>query len=205
MASQLSNLRRTLTWNDFGTPVRGPDPAAGVVATAAQTRATHSHSINSENVPGSSPAQFRLQDSVTLSVILQRNQMFVNAWVFRRPQTFQDTLLHHEQGHYDLVALFCRDMFIEIMAVKPQTFASNNAVMQAVEPIMTRFDALIAAVHTPYDNDAQHGRNVTQQQRWDAFIQSAFTTPRDPPMSAPDGAAYKTPLAGVLRAGGVQI
>ena len=205
MASQLNNLRKTLQWSDFGAPRPGQGPAPGVVATAAQTRATHSHSVNAEAIPGTHPPSFRLSNSVTISVILQRSQMFVNAWVFQQPQTFQDDLLHHEQGHYDLVALFCRDMFIDIMALKTQTFSSANAVLQAVQQIFGRYDPLIAAVHTPYDNDAQHGRVPAQQRRWDGFIQTAFTTPRNPPVSAPDGATYKVPLLDTLRAGGVQI
>src|SRR5688572_6390956 len=203
MPSQLTNLRKTLKWSDFGNPRPGEGPAPGVVATAAQTRATHSHTVNVEQVPGT--RTFRLADSVAISVILQRNQMFVNAWVFQQPQTFQDDLLHHEQGHYDLVALFCRDMFIDIMALKTQTFPNPNGVLQAVQQIFGRYDPLIAAVHTPYDNDAQHGRVPAQQRRWDGFIQTAFTTPRNPPVSAPDGATYKVPLLDTLRAGGVQI
>ena len=203
MPSQLTNLRKTLKWSDFGNPRPGEGPAPGVVATAAQTRATHSHTVNVEQVPGT--RTFRLADSVAISVILQRNQMFVNAWVFQQPQTFQDDLLHHEQGHYDLVALFCRDMFIDIMALKTQTFPNPNGVLQAVQQIFGRYDPLIAAVHTPYDNDSQHGRVPTQQRRWDGFIETAFTTPRNPPVVAPDGASYKVPLLDTLRAGGVQI
>src|SRR5262245_7357472 len=122
MSSQLVNLQRTLTWSDFGHPRPGPDPAPGVVATAAQTRATHSHSFHAEQVRGSHPRSFQLSDSVNVTVLLQQRQMFVNEWVLRQPSSFQDSVLHHEQGHYDMVALFCRDMFIEIMAVKAQTF-----------------------------------------------------------------------------------
>ena len=205
MPSQLVNLRRTLAWRDFGAPRPGPDPAPGVVATAAQTRATHSHSINAEAVPGTSPPSFRLRDRVTITVILQPGQMFVNAWVFRQPTSFQDSLLHHEQGHYDLVALFCRDMFIEIMALKTQIFPTGNGPLQAVTQIFGRFDPLIASVHTFYDNDAQHGRNAQQQTRWDGFIQTAFTRARNPPVSAPDGTPYKVPLLDCLRSGGVNI
>src|SRR5512138_3263405 len=120
MSSQIVNLRRSLSWSDFGNPRPGPDPAGNTIATAAQTRATHAHTVNSEVVPGTRPHTFRLSDNVTITVTLQRNQMFVNAWVFRQSSTFQDTILHHEQGHYDLVALFCRDMFIDIMALKTQ-------------------------------------------------------------------------------------
>jgi len=63
--------------------------------------------------------------------------------------------------------------------------------------------ALVAAVHTPYDNQTDHGNTAQQQQRWDGFISSAFTTPRTPSMSAPDGTPYKAPLLDVLRQGGV--
>lgn len=205
MASRLTGLRRTLRWSDFGAPRPGPDPAAGVVATAAQTRATHTHTENAEHVPGTRPPRFRLRDEVAVGIVLQSQQCFVNAWVFRRPTTFQSNLLHHEQGHYDLVALFCRDMFIDLMALKTQTFPNAQGVIQGVQQILGRYDSLIAAVHTPYDDDAQHGRNPQQQRRWDGFIQSAFTRPRNPPMRAPDGALYKVPLATVLRLAGVSI
>jgi len=205
MPSQLVNLRRTLAWRDFGQPRPGPDPAPGAVATGAQTRATHQHSFGSEPIPGSHPHTFRLRDNVNISVVLQPAQMFVNAWVFRQPAAFQDSLLEHEQGHYDLVALFCRDMFIEIMALKTQTFPNGNGPLQAVQQIFNRFDPLIASVHALYDNDAQHGRNAAQQTRWDGFIQGAFTRPRNPPMAAPDGTPYKVPLLECLRSGGVNI
>ena len=205
MPSRLVNLRRALSWSDFGQPRPGADPPPGVVATAAQTRATHSHSMNVEMVPGTRPPAYRLGDSVTVTVMLQQGQMFVNAWVFRQSSSFQDTILHHEQGHYDLVALFCRDMFIELMDLKTQTFPRGNAPVQAAQQILTRYDRLIASVHTLYDNDAKHGRVPAQQTRWDGFIQSAFTQSRNPPVSAPDGTPYKVPLLDCLRSGGVSI
>jgi len=205
MPSRLVNLRRTLQWSDFGAPRPGPDPAPGAVATAAQTRATYSHSVNGEHVPGTHPPQFRLKDEVMITVNLQQGQVFVNAWVFRQPASFQDSLLHHEQGHYDLVALFCRDMFIDIMALKSQTFASAAAALQAVQQIFRQYDPLIAAVHTPYDNDTRHGRETQQQQRWDGIIEKAFTVPRNPPLSAPDGTPYKALLLDCLRSAGVSI
>jgi hypothetical protein len=205
MASRLVNLRRTLTWSDFGNPRPGPDPTPGIVATAAQCRATHSHTMNVEAVPGTRPPSFRLSDNVTVTVILQPGQMFVNAWVMRQSSSFQDTILHHEQGHYDLVALFCRDMFIEIMDVKTQTFSRPNGALQAVQQILTRYDRLIANVHARYDADARHGRNATQQTRWDGFIQTAFTQARTPAVSAPDGTPYKVQLLDCLTRGGVSI
>ena len=205
MASTLSNLRRTLTWKDFGTPKKGAAPAPGTKATAAQTRARPKRSVMAEPVPDTNPKEFRLQDTVSISVELTPGQVWVMAWVFDRPTTFQDDLLHHEQGHYDMIALFCRDMFIDVMALKSQTFSKAPDVLTAVQNVFDTYDALIKDVHDPYDVDTEHGLIAKEQKRWDGFIQSAFTTPRNPPVNAPDGTPYKVQLASVLRAGSVSI
>ncbi len=205
MASRLVNLLRPLTWHDFGHPRPGSPPAAGLTATAAQTRAFPQRSVFAEPVHHTHPPQFRLRDDVTVTIQLNTSQTFVMAWVFNQPTPFQNSLLHHEQGHYDLVALFCRDMFIDLMALKSSTFSTPQAVLQEAQRIFGQYDPLMAAVHTPYDNDTQRGNNSAQQTRWDGFIQTAFTQARNPPMQAPDGTPYKVLLANVLRQGGVQI
>ena len=203
MASRLNGLQRALTWQDFGSPRPGNPPAPGQHATFAQTRARPHRTIFAEHVPGTRPPLFRLRDDAVISVDLDRGQTFVNQWALNRPAPFPADLLHHEQGHYDLVALFCRDMFIELMTLKQQSSPTPQAVVAAAQAIFQRFDALIAAVHTPYDNQTDHGNIAQQQQRWDGFIRSAFTTPRSPPMSAPDGTPYRVPLLDVLRQAGV--
>jgi len=202
MASRLNGLQRTLTWQDFGSPRPGT-PQPGQRATAAQTRARPSRTIFAEHVPHTRPPQYRLRDDAVISVLLDGPQTFVNQWALDRPEPFPTDLLHHEQGHYDMVALFCRDMFIELMDLKQQTSSTAQAVMAAAQAIFQRFDGFIAAIHAPYDNQTDHGNIPQQQQRWDGFIRSAFTTPRTPAMTAPDGTAYKMPLLDVLRQGGV--
>jgi len=192
-----------LTWQDFGSPRAGDPPPPGQRGIAAQTRARPRRSIFAEPVPGTRPPQFRLRDDVVVSVEIDRGQTYVNQWALDRPAPFPTDLLHHEQGHYDLVALFCRDMFIELMALKQQSSPTAPAVVAAAQAIFQRFDAWIAAVHTPYDNQTDHGNIAQQQQRWDGLIRSAFTTPRMPPISAPDGTPYMVPLIDVLRQGGV--
>lgn len=205
MASKLVNLKRSLSWKDFGTPKEGPDPDPGVVATAAQVRATHSHTMNGEMVPKSKPPKMRLKDDVTVTVVLLPGEMFVNAWVLRQPKEFQDKILHHEQGHYDLVALFCRDMFIDMMALKSKEFSSGAELNTAINAIFKVYDPMIKSVHKPYDDDTKHGRDDKEQKRWDGIIQKSFTTPRTPAVTAPDGTAYKVPLADCLKAAGVNI
>ena len=203
MASRLMNLNRTLTWSDFGRPRTVAAPAAGVKATIAQCRTTYRETINFDGIKGT--RTLKLRDDVVIEVVLDSRNTFVNAWLFDRPQDFQDATLHHEQGHYDLVALFCRDMFYEYIAVLPQTFANVKAAAAATPPIKRRFDKLIAGVHKAYDDDTEHGLNADRQKIWDGFIQSALTKDRSPAASAPDGTALKTPLADVLTAGGVTI
>ncbi len=204
MPSRLNGLQRTLTWRDFGSPRPG-SPPPGVRATAAQTRARPNRTIFAEHVPHTRPPQFRLRDDVVILVDLDRGQTFVNQWALDRPAPFPTDLLHHEQGHYDLVALFCRDMFIELLALNQQSSPTPQAVMTAADAIFQRFDRFMAAVHTSYDNQTDHGNIAQQQQRWDGFIRSAFTAPRTPPVSAPDGTPYGAPLIDVLRQGGVTL
>lgn len=205
MPSHLLHLKKQLRWNDFGTPRHGAPPAAGQVAPAAQTRTNYRRVVNFDPVPHARPPQLRLRDDVSIDIYLEGAKTWVMQWVFQRPQPFQDSLLHHEQGHYDLVALFCRDLFIEIMALKPRTFSNGNAALQAVNGLFRRYDRLIDGVHKPYDDDTHHGLVAAQQRRWDGFIHAAFTRLRNPPMHAPDGTPYKVPLEEVLRQGGVTI
>ena len=146
-----------------------------------------------------------MRDDVVISIDLDPAQTFVNQWALNLPAPSPADLLHHEQGHYDLVALFCRDMFIELMALKQQSSPTPQAVVAAAQTIFQRLDGFIAAVHTPYDNQTDHGNIAQQQQRWDGFIRNAFTTPRTPAMTAPDGTAYKVPLLDVLRQAGVTL
>jgi hypothetical protein len=203
LPSRLTGLQRTLTWHDFGAPRPGNPPLPGQHGTAAQTRARPSRTIFAEHVSGTRPPQYRLRDDVLIAVDLIREQTFVNQWALNQPAPFPTDLLHHEQGHYDLVALFCRDMFIEVMALKQQSSPNPQAVLTAAQAIFQRFDGFIAAVHTSYDDQTDHGNIAPQQQRWDGFIRNAFTLPRTPPMNAPDGTPYKVPLLDVLRQGGV--
>ena len=204
MPSRLNGLQRTLTWQDFGSPRPG-NPSPGQRAVAAQTRARPNRTIFAEHVPGIRPPQYRLRNDVIVSVDLDRGQTFVNRWALDMPAPFPTDLLHHEQGHYDLVALFCRDMFIELMSLTQQSSSTPQAVMAAAQAVFQRFDGFISAVHAPYDNQTDHGNIAQQQQRWDGLIRRAFTRPRTPPVSAPDGTPYGPPLIDVLRQGGVNL
>lgn len=198
MGSKLTGRDKTLTWSDFGTPVSKPKPAAGTTGTAAHTEVVY------PIVYGwaSSGNSFTLPDNVTVSVRLDTAKTWVADWVFKEAKSFQDSLLNHEQGHYDIAALLARDMFIEIMQLKGQTFGSKAALDAAVKAVVDRHRS--QKVHDKYDekNESNHGLNAPLQKTWDGYFQKAKTTPRSTGGVAPDGAFYKVPLLEVLKAAG---
>jgi len=78
MASLLSGLFRTLTWNDF--PRRQANlPATGQVATAAFTSSPFSNiAFSVQHIRGSSPARFQLQDSFSTRVDFGRDSFVMS-------------------------------------------------------------------------------------------------------------------------------
>ncbi len=198
MGSTLTGRDKTLTWADFGTPVPAKPPAAGQTAVAAHTEVKYPVTYGWT----SKGKSFNLADTVTVAIQLDKSKTWVASWVFQQSKQFQDDLLKHEQGHYDIAALLARDMFIELMQLKGQTFASQAALDTAVNAIVNAHRS--QKVHDKYDlaSETNHGLNPTQQKAWDGYFQKAKTTQRSPAVQAPDGAFYKVPLLEVLKAAG---
>lgn len=187
MPSQLQNLTRRVSWQDF----------KGQVPANATHNAMISVSINFSGVgvralPGGGVT---LQDSLVVAVVLDQNA----SWARQGASRTAD-LLRHEQGHYDITALAARDMFIDLMQLKARTFSGAAALQNEITAIRASYPA--QTWQTIYDAPAatDHGRNAAGQQRWNTHIQRAFTTPRQPALSAPDGTPYKVRLRDVLSA-----
>lgn len=193
MPSQLLRRVRSVQWSDFLAP---PPPNSQV----------HAHIETDYNLAYtyvSGPSGVQLNDNVTVTIRLLQNRSWakkqiINSW----PSQAQQDLLRHEQGHYDITALMGRDLFIEVMALKPQTFSNLSALQTALQTISQRYAA--QPVHNKYDHsqETDHGRNAQQQRAWNNYIHTASTTPRTPAVHAPDGAVYKVRLVDVLRTAG---
>jgi predicted secreted Zn-dependent protease len=198
MASILTGRDKTLVWADFGKPVSKAKPAAGGTAVAAHTEVEYPIQYGWS----SSGQSFSLADDVKVNVRLNPTKSWVADWVFNEAKQFQDDLLKHEQGHYDIAALLARDMFIEIMQLKGQVFGSKKALDAAVKAVVDEHRS--QRVHDKYDekSESNHGLNSTQQKVWDTYFVKAKTTPRTPRVTAPDGALYKIPLLDVLKSAG---
>jgi len=151
-----------------------------------------------------------LVDNLTVGVTFGRNRSYVMSWVFARPQQFQDDMLNHEQGHYNVTALVSRDFFIDVMLVKPQTFPTAQAGITAVRQLTTQSLDKIARIQELYDKEVHPEQNAGQsrgpiQQRWDGFMQTAFTQARSTGTLAPDGTPHRVRLIDVLTQNGKSI
>jgi hypothetical protein len=172
---------RRLTFNDFVTVQRQP-PAPGTTQVAAQTRVGHQLQPNNFHFERSflKGGVFSMREDPNVLVVLQTGPaMFVASWVFQRPQNFQDDLLNHEQGHYEIGMLNAKDFFFELQRIQATGFATAREGVAALQNL----DATLGsaqAIHDKYDLDTRSGLNPARQAVWDAALSSArvtFTAP----------------------------
>ena len=201
MASTLRNLFRTLTWHDFARVDRTP-PGPGEFVHGAQAGVDIVPSgFALDHVPGG----LRIRDSIVVAVTFNSRQSWVANWVFTRPAAFQDGLLAHEQGHYNLLALLARDFFLGLMQLKANTYPDARAAQADLTAVSDRTAAKGQDLQDRYDADTVNGSDAAQQARWLGFIQTAMTTPVNPPQTAADGTPIKCPILSVLSQNGITI
>lgn len=166
-------LGRQLTWNDFGRR-HGREPAPGVVAAAAETRVTRRISarvIHFARVAYLRPPNFQMVEDPNVTIVFEPAS-WVEDWVFSKPQAFQDSLLAHEQGHYDIGSLNAADYFSELELANTSAFATGAAGTARVRDINRRLGA-VQPIHNKYDHDTNHGRNAGPQAAWTAALAAA--------------------------------
>jgi len=204
LPSQLIGLMRRLTWQDYTKEADVPPPGPGEVAEAAGTKVdVPDIEVSFRTVLGSAPPKVRIDDSITVKIVFDPEASWRAVWVKDRPQTDQDRLLQHEQGHYNVAALMARDFFLDVVALKAKVYGKPADALAEIGALKSGTLLKIKPLQATYDNDTKHGTNEAVQNRWNAMISAAFTTPRTPPATAADGAPLKARLLDVLRTGGV--
>lgn len=202
MPSKLENLKRILEWRNFKTKQATP-PAPGKFAVAAFTDSAYNQfSWSIATVPNSKPTAYQLADNITITIVLNPTS-WVASWVSGRPD--EKSLLNHEQGHYNITALMARDLFVDLMLLKSRQFTDAQKCKTAIEAITKRYSSsVIQKIHVKYDSDSEtkHGFTKAGQDRWNGYISQAFSTPRTPASSAPDGTPHRITLLDVLKAAG---
>jgi hypothetical protein len=170
---------RRLTFNDFLTVQRQP-PAPGTTQVAAQTVVGHRlqpNRISFERRRFLKGKVFGMKQDPNVVVVLQSRQpaMFVASWVFQRPQQFQNDLLNHEQGHYEIGMLNAKDFFFELERIQGSAFPTAKDGIAAVKNLETTLGSA-QAIHNKYDADTRSGLNPARQAAWDAALSAARIT-----------------------------
>jgi hypothetical protein len=201
-SSHLFHLNNTLTWADYGTPLKLAAPAPGKTAKAAFTRTDYSLSYGYAHDARSGGIALR---DVIIKINFIRAHSWVASWVFERPKQFQNNLLTHEQGHYDIVALMARDLFNDLLALNSVTFTDKATLDQKVTALNEECNSYLSTIGSRYETETNYGERLEEQRRWSGFIHTAFTEARQPPERAPDGTPYKVRLVDVLRKNSVDL
>jgi len=206
MASVLVGLFRSLSWSDFRVRQAKP-PRPGQSAAAANTG--YRYSEGGVSISGSG-SQFQLADNITVTASFDPGASYVLSWVFDRPQQFQDDMLNHEQGHYNINALVCRDYFTDLMLAKGQTFATAKEGLDAVKQLRKDSVAKIGIVQSLYDSEVHPEQDSGLshgpiQQNWDGYLQTSFTQFRATGTTTPDGNHHRVRLIDVLNFNGKRV
>jgi hypothetical protein len=172
---------RRLTWGDFVT-VNRPPPPHGTTAEGAHTQVLKQLQPNTFNFDRSKFLKggvFTLREDPDVRVVLESKRMFVESWVFQRPQQFQNDLLNHEQGHYEIGMLNAKDFFFGLMGIQGTAFASAGDGVAAIQNLQKTLGSA-QAIHDKYDLDTDGGLKPASQAAWDAALSAArvtFTAP----------------------------
>ncbi len=204
MSSSLSGLFKTLTWDEF---TRKHAKSKDKDNRAAWTHTTPGYGgLSIKKIGTSNPAVFQLADSITAYVKFEPDS-WVQDWLFKESKSFQDEMLVHEQGHYNISALVARDFFVDAMLLKSKSFPNKPAAQKAFREIVTGSLKKLFAIHKLYDDDVhpeQEKNNLRgpNQLAWEKFIETAFKTSRSAKTVSSDGVVHKLRLIDVLNSNG---
>jgi hypothetical protein len=181
MPSQLVNLQRQLTfgtapsWSGDFQLVNFPVPGDGDEVDTAQTGATWSSSGLWLDPLDKAGKTWKMKDSIVVTISLApKPKCWVANWVFtKKDQAYQDNLLKHEQGHYDIVALLGRDVYNALIALIPNTYASGKGEAAAAAEIK-KVQQVTQPTTDLYDAQTKHGTDAAQQAAWNGYISTAF-------------------------------
>jgi predicted secreted Zn-dependent protease len=95
-----------------------------------------------------------------------------NSWVVEGYQG--DSLLRHEQGHYDIMALGARELYnrvLELTASRcPEINTQDRQLQQQIQ-------AQVDAANIRYDTRTNHGNTASVQQNWEPRIHAIKQNP----------------------------
>jgi Bacterial protein of unknown function (DUF922) len=177
-----ANFNKTIAWTDFTEKTVSP-----IKNRSAFTQAKWPFSFDfDKNVDGKYTAK-----NVKVTVGMDT----VKSWVVKDDKS--DSLLNHEQGHYNITALGARDFLNGVLDLEAD---SSKELQKAINDLQSSTQATINSVNSIYDDDpncgTDHGSKSDKQSQWDLRIKNAMNDPKgtlDSLASCPAAAAATSP------------
>ena len=159
----LTGFLQAVSWTEFKTVQSAPDGSGDDAFTQAVFNTQFSSILNADG-KWVIPAE-RL--NVTIRMDTQ------NSWVVSGRKS--NSLLTHEQGHYNITALGARDCHTDIVAIVGD---SSDVVQSHGNSITSTAQSLIGSVNEMYDEDPNcgmaHGSDSSAQAQWNLKIRNAI-------------------------------
>lgn len=154
----LSGWPRNIAWSEFKEVSSRPDGESEDAQISVELGAEKKVSVEREN------GQFKL-GKVTFKMTVKKAE----SWAVGSQKS--DTLLAHEQGHYDIVGLFYRDLMTALRSLRENSVSDLGS---ETNRLMQEYDQLADAMSDKYDAETNHGLNTTRQQTWEKQIQDCI-------------------------------
>jgi hypothetical protein len=173
------DARRPLAWSDFRGPADGNAATERVAMTAATLRWNYEYALERE----ASRCRYWIEQVGSEAVFNQ-----ADSWV--RPGYLTDTILRHEQGHFDLTELYKRELDARTADLIGARATCSGATLDdavaaaergAAERVQAVFDAIwemYTATQALYDRSTQHGTLADEQALWSRAISEALASGR---------------------------
>ena len=155
---RLTGWPKQISWDDFRAV--GSRPAGEEEDAQIDTQTAQPERVGVARDQG----RFRLGDfEVKLKVVRS------NSWVVRSQKS--DTLLAHEQGHFDITGLVARDLVKALGALRVSTM---DELQREVSRIFDAYNVWGQALSDEYDDEKEtnHGREAKAQAEWESRIRT---------------------------------
>ena len=95
------------------------------------------------------------------------------SWVKKKSEN--ESLLKHEQGHFDLTEIYCRKIRKEIKGGRFEISSVNKEIAK----ILKKENKALNVAQKKYDKETNHNLNAENQLKWDRFIDEELNSTMD--------------------------
>jgi hypothetical protein len=165
----LSGFKYTISWStDFDGLDSRRDPKIDAFTSAPFTTGKKLQEFKS-----SDDSLYRFQtDSIDIQIKMDNKK----SWVFKNAES--DSLLKHEQLHYNVSALAGRDLE---RGLKKLSAASAKDLYDQAKSLLSSLQTLVTQVNAEYDDNklsgSNHGNDAGNQTKWEMHINKLMNDP----------------------------